>query len=142
MRKRSVPRASGSGGSAVARPAPSQTKTAKGVRSWLPSSSSFAVSEAVTLGAIVTYDVMSATATKLPRPGPIVATLGFYAMLAAVGSISRTFEPVAVAVGWVISLAVLVTGKRGAGIVGLLRSFAGWTQNLGAGQSAPATSGG
>jgi hypothetical protein len=71
------------------------------------------------------------TLTKLPRPGPIVATMGFYALLAAIGSISRTFEPVLVAVGWVLALSVLVTGKRGQGLLGLFQTLAGYVGKLG-----------
>lgn len=85
----------------------------------------------MTLAAIVTYDVMSATDTKMPRPGPIVATMGFYAALAAVGSISRAFEPAVVAVGWVLALSVLVTGQRGRGILRVFQKFAGIAQNVG-----------
>jgi len=85
----------------------------------------------VTLAAIVTYDVIGAEGGKMPRPGPIVATFGFFGFLAAIGSVSRTFEPVVVAVGWVTALAVLVTGRRGAGIVGLLRKLAGYVSVLG-----------
>lgn len=134
MRKRSSPSgARSAGGSAVSRPRPTRSKTARGLRTWLPSKSSYAAAEGVTLAAIVTYDVMDATAgqTKLPRPGPIVATMGFYAFLAAIGSISRTFEPVVVAVGWVLALAVLVTGRRGAGILHLLQTLAGYAGKLG-----------
>jgi hypothetical protein len=101
------------------------------VRSWLPSSSSYAAAEGVTLAAIVTYDVIGSTETKMPRPGPIVATMGFYAALAAAGSVSRSFEPVAVAVGWVLALSVLVTGNRGKGLLGLFSKLAGYVQNVG-----------
>lgn len=79
--------------------------------------------------------------TKLPRPAPIVATMVFYAMLAAVGSISRTFEPVAVAVGWVLALSVLVTGRRGAGIVGVLQKLTGYVGKLGGDNATPAATG-
>lgn len=136
----------GSGGaSRLSRPSPTRTKTARGLRSWAPSRSSFAAAEGVTLAAIVTYDVMGYAAggasTKLPRPGPIVATMAFYALIAAVGSISRTFEPLAVAVGWVLALSVIVTGKRGAGIVALLQRLAGLVGKLGGDTTAPAATG-
>lgn len=110
----------------------------RGFRSWLPSRSSYAAAEAVTLGAIVTYDVMGATDTKMPRPAPIVATMGFFALLAAVGSISRTFEPVVVAIGWVLALSVLVTGGRGRGLLGLFQRLAGYVGQLGGDTTATA----
>ena len=94
-------------------------------------SGSYAAAEAVTLAAIVTYDVIGATETKMPRPGPIVATMGFYALLAALGSISRTFEPVVVGVGWVLALSVLVTGQRGKGLLALFDKLAGFVQSVG-----------
>lgn len=119
-----TPSKSAGGGSS---PRPSSAR----LRSWLPSRSSYAAAEAVTLGAIVTYDVMGAPDVKMPRPAPIVATMVFYAMLAAVGSISRTFEPVVVAVGWVLALSVLVTGRRGAGILNVLQTLAGYVGQLG-----------
>lgn len=121
--------AAGSGGSSSSRP--SSSSRFGRLRSWFPSRSSYAASEAVCLGAIVTYDVMGAQETKLPRPAPIVATMIFYALLAAAGSISRTFEPVIVATGWVLALSVLVTGKRGSGLLGLLRTLAGYVGKLG-----------
>lgn len=130
------------GSSAISRPRPTRTRTARGLRRWLPSKDSFAAAEGVTLAAIATYDVLGKQGTKLPRPGPIVATMGFYAFLAAFGSVSRTFEPVVVAVGWVLALAVLVTGRRGAGILSLLQSFAAWTGKLGGDSSTTATQGG
>jgi hypothetical protein len=57
--------------------------------------------------------------------------MGFYAALAAVGSISRSFEPVVVGIGWVLALSVLVTGQRGKGLLGLFQKFAGLVQNVG-----------
>lgn len=120
----------GAGGSST----PSRSRSSssrRSFRSWLPSRQSYAAAEAVTLGAIVTYDVMGATDTKMPRPAPIVATMGFYALLAAVGSISRTFEPVVVAIGWVLALSVLVTGGRGRGLLGLFSKLAGYVGKLG-----------
>lgn len=102
------------------------------LRSWLPSKSSYAAAEGVCLTAIVTYDVLDETRqTRLPRPAPIVATMGFYALLAAFGSISRSFEPVVVVTGWVLALSVLVTGRRGAGILGLVQRLAGYVGKLG-----------
>lgn len=92
---------------------------------------SYAASEAVTLSAIVTYDLIGSTDAKLPRPGPIVATMVFYSGLAAVGSISRTFEPVIVAAGWVLALSVLVLGQRGKGLLGLFSKLTGWVQSVG-----------
>jgi hypothetical protein len=76
---------------------------------------------------------------KLPRPAPIFATMVFYAMLAAVGSISRTWEPVATAVAWVLALAVLVTGKRGAGILAVLDKITGYVANVGRDNTTAAT---
>lgn len=98
---------------------------------WLPSRGSYAAAEGVTLAALVTYDVMGAEKTKLPRPAPIVATMVFYALLAAVGSVSRSFEPVVTGVAWLITLTVLVTGRRGAGILGVLSKITGYVSNLG-----------
>lgn len=133
MRRRRSPSGdtAGAGASSVSRPRPTRSPRGRAIRSWLPSRSSYAAAEAVTLGAIVTYDVMGATETKLPRPGPIVATMSFYALLAAVGSISRSFEPVVVGVGWVLALSVLVTGKRGRGLLGLFSKLAGYVGQLG-----------
>jgi hypothetical protein len=107
------------------------SSTGSKLRSWAPSRSSYAAAEAVTLGAIVTYDVMGSVDSKMPRPGPIVATMGFYAALAAVGSISRTFEPAVVATGWVLALSVLVTGKRGAGLLHVFQKLASIVGNVG-----------
>ncbi len=133
--RRSPSGGSGSGGDSSGAPnspsRPRRSRSLRSFRSWLPSRSSYAAAEAVTLGAIVTYDVMGATGTKLPRPGPIVATMGFYALLAAFGSISRTFEPAVVAVGWVLALSVLVTGGRGRGLLGLFQNLAGYVGKLG-----------
>lgn len=136
-------RSSGSGGaSRLSRPRPSSSSTARGLRSWLPSRQSFAAAEAVTLGAIVTYDVLGGDGkTKLPRPAPIVATMGFFAALAAAGSASRTFEPVIVAVGWVLALSVLVTGQRGAGILSVFEKFTGYVGTLGGDNATPASAG-
>jgi len=97
---------------------------------------SLLAAEAVTTGALVTYDLLGAQDKKLPRPGPIVASVGFYAILGLAGSASTAFEPVAVAVGWVLALSVLVTGKRGKGIVNLLNTWAGYVGKLGSGNSA------
>lgn len=77
--------------------------------------------EVVAVGAIVTYDMLQNQGTKLPRPGPVVAALGFYALLALVGSLSQTAGRVAGTVGAVLALTILVTGKRGQGILGLLQ---------------------
>jgi hypothetical protein len=79
--------------------------------------------EVVAIGAIVTYDMLQNQGTKLPRPGPVVAALGFYALLALVGSLSQTAGRVAGAVGAVLALTILVTGKRGQGILGLLKKL-------------------
>lgn len=130
-RARRSPSGTGSGATSSSRRSSGFNSGASRFRSWLPSRQSYAAAEGITLAAIVTYDVMGATETKLPRPGPIVATMGFFALLAAVGSISRTFEPIVVAIGWVLALSVLVTGKRGRGILGLIETLAGYVQNLG-----------
>lgn len=95
-----------------------------------PGHRSFAGAEMVCIASIVAYDLFGSAQKKLPSPGPIIAALGFYALLAAAGSVSRTFAPVLTAVAWVLALAVLVTGKRGAGILKLLRDFTGLTQKL------------
>lgn len=136
-------KAGGSGGSSGSRPQPTKSSAYRAARSWLPSRSSFAAAEAITLGALVTYDVMQTQGkqAKMPRPAPIVATCVVYAMLAAAASISRTWEPLATAVAWVITLAVLVTGRRGQGLVGLLSKMAGYVSTLGGDTaSAPAAS--
>ena len=98
------------------------------------SPSSLAAAEAVTTAAIVTYDMMG-TQRKLPRPGPIVATVGFFSMLGLAAGASETFAPVIVASGWVLAISVLVTGKRGKGIVGLLSRFAQLAAKTGQGGS-------
>jgi hypothetical protein len=90
----------------------------------------------VTAAAVIAYDMMGVQDKKLPRPGPIVATIGFFSMLGLAAAASDTFAPVFVASGWVLALAVLVTGKRGAGIVKLLNDFAGLVAKTGSGQSA------
>ena len=130
-RKRRSP-SGGSDGSSGSASSGSRLRSAGSrFRGWLPSTRSYAAAEAVTLGAIVTYDVIGSTDTKLPRPGPIVATMGFYAGLAAVGSISRAFEPAVVAAGWVLALSVLVTGRRGKGLLLLFQKLASIVQNVG-----------
>lgn len=113
-----------------------------GLPGFLPSRRSYAAAETVTLGAIVTYDVLGATERKMPRPAPIVATLGFYSLLALVGSASRSFEPVVVAVGWVLALAVLVTGQRGAGLVHVVQGLAHMVARLGGDSSSQSSGGG
>ena len=130
-RKRRSP-SGGSDGSSGSTSSGSRLRSAGSrVRSWLPSTKSYAAAEAVTLAAIVTYDVIGSTDTKLPRPGPIVATMGFYSGLAAVGSISRAFEPAVVAAGWVLALSVLVTGQRGKGLLLLFQKLASIVQSVG-----------
>lgn len=85
---------------------------------------SLAAAETVTLGTIVAYDLLGAKEKKLPRPGPIVATVAAYGMMALLAAASETLRPAIVASGWVLALAVLLTGKRGQGLVGLLASIA------------------
>ena len=97
------------------------------------SPSSLAAAEVVTTGAIVAYDLMGATDKKLPRPGPIVATIGFFSIMGLAVAASETFAPVVVASGWVLALAVLVTGRRGTGIVKLLNGFASQVSKPGQG---------
>ena len=99
------------------------------------SPSSLAAAEAVTTGALVAYDMMGGQQKKLPRPGPIVASMGFFAMMGLAASASETFAPVIVASGWVLALAVLVTGKRGQGIVKLLSNLAQLAAKTGSGGS-------
>ncbi len=99
------------------------------------SPSSLAAAEAVTTGAIVAYDLMGVQDKKLPRPGPIVAAMGFYSMLGLAAAASDTFAPVIVASGWVLALAVLVTGKRGKGLVNLLSGFARLAAKTGQGNT-------
>ena len=128
VRKRRSPSSGATGGGESRRPRASLS----GLGSWLPSNGSYAAAEGVTLAALVTYDVMGSKGkTKLPRPAPIVATLTFVAMLAAAGSVSRSWAPLATAVAWVVTLSVLVTGRRGAGLVGLLTKATGYVANLG-----------
>lgn len=86
--------------------------------------SSLAAAEAVTTGSLVAFDLLGKSDSKLPRPGPIVAAMGFYSMLAFAAEVSETFRPAVVASGWVLALAVLVTGKRGTGLVRLLGDLA------------------
>lgn len=97
------------------------------------SPSSLAAAETVTTGAIIAYDVMGNPDKKLPRPGPIVATMGFFSLMGLAAAASDTFAPVIVASGWVLALAVLVTGRRGKGIVNLLNGFATQVAKLGNG---------
>lgn len=97
------------------------------------SPSSLAAAETVTTGAIIAYDLMGVPGKKLPRPGPIVATIGFFSLMGLAAAASETFAPVVVASGWVLALAVLVTGRRGAGVVRLLNGFASQVAKLGQG---------
>jgi hypothetical protein len=129
VRKRRSP--SGGSGSGSPRSGSRLRRAGSKLRSWAPSSSSYAAAEGVTIAALVTYDVIGAPEVKLPRPGPIVAAMGFYAALAAVGSVSRSFEPVVAGVGWVLALSVLVTGQRGKGLLGLFQRFAQLVQGIG-----------
>jgi hypothetical protein len=111
------------------------------VRRFAPSSRSYAAAEAVTLTAIVAYDVAGRSEPKLPRPAPIVGVLGFYGLLAAVGSVASSWQPLTVMVGWLVTLTVLVTGKRGAGITRLVGDFTKYVTKLG-GASSSASGGG
>lgn len=97
------------------------------------SPSSLAAAETVTTGAIVAYDLMGATDKKLPRPGPILASVGFYALLGLAAAASDTLRPAIVATGWVLALTVLVTGKRGKGIISLIDGFTRQVQKIGNG---------
>lgn len=99
------------------------------------SPSSLAAAETVCTGALVAYDLLGAEEKKLPRPGPIVASIGFYAMLGLAATASATFVPAVVAAGWVLALSVLVTGKRGKGVVRLLADLAGYAGKLGSGST-------
>ncbi len=101
--------------------------------------SSLAAAEAVTAAAIITYDMMGVQDKKLPRPGPIVATIGFFSMLGLAAAASDMLAPIAVAVGWVLALSVLLTGKRGKGIVKLFEGFAHQVAKIG---SNPSSAGG
>lgn len=112
------------------------------LRRFAPSSRSYAAAEAVTLAAIVTYDIQGAEHAKLPRPAPIVGTLGFYGILAAVGSVSSTWQPVTVLLGWLLALTVLVTGKRGRGITHLIGQLAGYVRGAGSSSSSSSTTSG
>lgn len=144
-----VPGGSGSSSSSSRSSSPgggrggARRKLSKRLRRFAPSSRSYAAAEAVTLAAIITYDIQGADKMKLPRPAPIVGTLGFYGMLAAVGSVSSTWQPVTVALGWLLTLTVLVTGKRGKGITRLLGQFASFVgaPGGGSGSSSPPPSG-
>lgn len=102
---------------------------------WSHGPQSLVAAETVTTGALVAYDLMGAQEKKLPKPGPIVAAVGFYAMLGLAASVSATFAPVVVASGWVLALSVLVTGKRGKGVVKLLTDLAGYVGKIGGGGS-------
>ena len=99
------------------------------------SPSSLAAAEAVTTGAIIAYDLMDKPDKKLPRPGPIVATVGFFSIMGLAAAASDTFAPAIVAAGWVLALSVLVTGKRGAGMVKLLADFAKLAARTGQGNT-------
>jgi hypothetical protein len=81
--------------------------------------------EVVCVAALVTYDMLQSQGQKLPRPGPPLSALVFYALLALVGSVGPAAARVAGMVGAVLALTVLVTGKRGAGILGLLTKITG-----------------
>ena len=88
-------------------------------------------SEAVTITALITYDLQAKPGQKLPRPGPPLAAIGFYALLAVAGSFGAVMAQLAASVGALLSLTVLVTGKRGAGILGLVNKLTGQAQAAG-----------
>ena len=103
---------------------------------------SLAAAEAVCTGAIVAYDLTGAQQKKLPRPGPIVASVAFYSLLAFAAAASSTFRPAVVASGWVLALAVLVTGRRGQGLLGLVAGLARLAAKIGGGGSTSTAQGG
>ena len=102
-------------------------------------SSTLIAGEVVCVAALVSYDMLQNQGQKLPRPAPVVSALAFYALLALVGSISTAAGRVAGMVGAVLALTVLVTGKRGQGILGLLNRL---TKAVGLGPKPAAGSGG
>lgn len=77
------------------------------------------------MAALVTYDMLQNTGQKLPRPGPPVSALVFYSLLALIGSLSQSAARVAGMVGAVLALTVLVTGRRGKGILDLITKLTG-----------------
>ena len=103
------------------------------------SPSSLAAAETVCTGSLVAYDLMGVQDKKLPRPGPIVAATGFYALLGLAAAASDMFAPAVVAAGWVLALAVLVTGKRGQGMVRLLGDLAKLAAKTGQASTSTAT---
>lgn len=105
---------------------------------------SLAAAEAVCTGAIVAYDLTGVQKKKLPRPGPIVASVAFYSLLAFAAAASSTLRPAVVASGWVLALAVLVTGRRGQGLLGLVAGLARMAAKIGgsAGSTSTAQGGG
>lgn len=98
-------------------------------------------SEVVAVGSIVAYDMIASGERKLPDPRAPLSAVVFYAILAVVGSISPGVARVAGAVGAVLALAILVTGKRGAGLIGLLQRLTGQAQTAPAAASPPAAGG-
>ena len=83
-------------------------------------------SETVTVASLAAYDLFAQNGQgKLPKPGPILAALGFYGLLALFGSLGDTAARFAAAVGAVLALTVLVTGKRGKGLLQLIQHLTG-----------------
>lgn len=82
-------------------------------------------SETIAVAAIVAYDLMQNPGTKLPSPKAPIAALGFYSLLAIIGSLGENMARITSAVGGVLALTLVVTGKRGKGILGLLNKLTG-----------------
>ncbi len=95
-------------------------------------------SETVCVVSLVAYDMLGTPGQKMPRPGPPVTALAFYALLAMVGSLSDGAGSVVAAVGGLLALTVLVTGKRGQGLLGLLNKL---TSSVGLGPTPTTQSG-
>jgi hypothetical protein len=85
--------------------------------------------EGVTLVAIIAGD-LDRKQQKMPRPAPIVATLGFFALLAAAGSFSAGSARVVALIGGVIALTAMTTGARGRTMIRLVRRLTSYTRSL------------
>jgi hypothetical protein len=101
----------------------------RSIRSRLPGNPPFALvaSEAVTLTAIIAYDFLGPKGNgtgRLPDPRPAAATLGFWSLLALVGSVGDTLATAVAWTGWILCSTVLVVGPRGQGLILYIRKLA------------------
>lgn len=88
--------------------------------------------EVVSLAALVAYDLNGASGSgrQMPKPGPLVGTLGLFAVLSLIGSFSPGAARVVAAFGGLITLTAMIGGARGKGLTEVFQKLSGWLQGL------------